>query len=323
MTARTQKPSILVTGCAGFIGANFVRSFAKRFPKICIIGLDNFSTGRRDALNDSLTLYEGSITDEKLTDKIFKKHRPLFVFHFAALPAVSYSVEHPYETTLVNTAGTAGLLEMAVRYGTKRFMLSSTAAVYGTIRSLPIKESDETKPLSPYGAQKLASENLCAVISQLHGLETVCLRYSNAFGPGQYGGSAYANVISGWLEALFFPQKKKLFIEGDGKQSRDFCYVDNIVNANINAMQAAGPFQGTVINVGSGEQTSLNELKGLIEKVLKKKLSCEKRPARNGDIRHTRMSITRARRLINYVPAINFEEGLIRTVAWFESRRNT
>lgn len=318
--ATAPAPSILVTGCAGFIGGNFVRIFKQRFPKMRIIGLDDLSTGRREALSSGITFYEGSIVDERLTEKIFKKHRPQYIFHFAALPAVAYSVEHPFKTTMINTAGTARLLELAARYGAVRFIFSSTFAVYGTVRRLPIIETQPLQPLSPYGLQKQSSEALCKLVSELHGLDTICLRYANAFGPGQYGDSAYANVVSGWLEGMFFPKAKKLFIEGDGKQSRDFCYVDNIVEANIKAMQAKGVFKGQAMNIGSGEQISLLTLRQLVEKHAGRSLTLEKRASRPGDIKHSLADIKLARRLIGYRPIVSFEAGLQQTIQWFEKR---
>lgn len=314
--------TILVTGLAGFIGSNFVKRFKTRYPQTEIVGLDNFSTGRRDALDKSITFYEGSITTLSLVDKIFKKHRPEYVFHFAAVPRVSYSVEHPAETTDHNITGTVVLLEKSRDYKIKRFIYSSSSSVYGGAKTLPTKESENSpQPISPYGLQKYVGESFCQIFSNLYGLNTVCLRYFNVFGPGQYGNSAYSTVISAWLTALYFPKRKKCFLEGTGKQSRDFCYVENVIDANILAMEAKGPLKGDVLNIAHGARTTLLEVKRLIEKFSGKKLDLKKRSPRLGDVRHTHADISLARKKIGYTPKIKFADGLQKTVEWFENRK--
>ncbi|MBI4992502.1 MAG: NAD-dependent epimerase/dehydratase family protein [Candidatus Harrisonbacteria bacterium] len=313
--------STLVTGCAGFIGSNFVRQFRKEFPKAKIIGIDDFSTGRREVLDKTIKFYEGSILDESLLEKIFSRHKPEFVFHFAALPRVSYSVEHPRRTSEVNILGTVSLLEHSKNYGVKRFIYSSSSSVYGGAKKLPTKESENPiDPKSPYAVQKYVGEPFCKIFSELFGLDTVCLRYFNVFGPGQYGDSPYSTVVSAWLEALYFSKRKKAFIEGDGKQTRDFCYVDNVVSANILAMKAKKNFHGEAFNIAHGERTTLNEIKKLIEKYTGKKLSLEQRPPRLGDVRHTHADIGKAKKWFGYVPLLDFETGLRETIKWFERR---
>ena len=313
---------ILVTGCAGFIGGNFVKQFRKKFSKAKIIGIDDFSTGRKDVLNSSIIFYEGSILNEKLLEKIFSKHKPEYVFHFAALPRVSYSVEHPRHTSEVNIIGTVALLEAAKNNGVKRFIYSSSSSVYGGAKKLPTKESESfPDPKSPYAVQKYIGEPFCKIFSELFRLDTICLRYFNVFGPGQYGDSPYSTVVSAWLESLYFPRKKKAFIEGDGNQSRDFCYVDNVILANILAMQSKSDFNGEVFNVAHGSQIKVNEVKKVIEKYTNKKLDLEKRPPRLGDVRHTHADISKAKRLLGYNPTVNFNEGLKQTIEWFKSRK--
>ena len=147
------------------------------------------------------------------------------------------------------------------------------------------------------------------------------MRYFNVFGPGQYGDSPYSTVVSAWLESVYFPKKKKAFIEGDGNQSRDFCYIDNVVLANILAMESKRKFNGEVLNVAYGSQTKINEVKKLIEKYSDKTLNLEKRPPRLGDVRHTRADISKARKLLGYNPQVDFEEGLKKTIEWFKSRK--
>ncbi len=320
MSNRSPK-SVLVTGCAGFIGSNFVSQFKKEFPKAEVVGIDDLSTGKLGAVHPAAKFYQGSILDENLLERIFKKHKPQYVFHFAALPRVSYSVEHPRETTEVNIVGTVALLEKSKKYGVKRFVYSSSSSAYGGAKKLPTKESENAPdPKSPYAVQKYAGEPFCKIFSELYGLDTVSLRYFNVFGPGQYGDAPYSTVVSAWLEKLYFPDGKMPFIEGDGKQSRDFCYVDNVVQANILAMKSNKNFRGEFFNVGNGERTTVNEVKRLIEKYAGRKLALEKMPPRLGDVKHTHADISKAKKWLGYSPKINFEEGLKRTVEWYEGR---
>ena len=313
--------AILVTGVAGFIGSNFVAEFKKRFPKTEIVCIDDFSTGRRDRVDKSTKFYEGTVCDLKLLSRIFAKHRPEFVFHFAAVPRVAYSVQHPTETTVSNILGTVSLLEKSKEYGVKRFIYSSSSSIYGGAKKLPTKEKDNPpNPVSPYGLQKYTGEPFCKIFSDLFGLDTVSLRYFNVFGPWQYGDSAYSTVICAWLERLYIPSSKRPYLEDDGKQSRDFCYVGNVVDANILAMLSKKPLRGAAVNIAHGERTTLLEVKQLIEKFTKKKLDLERRKPRLGDVRHTHADISAARKLFGYQPKVDFETGLRKTIQWFQSR---
>jgi nucleoside-diphosphate-sugar epimerase len=315
---------ILVTGCAGFIGSNFTKQFKKRFPKTKIIGIDNFSTGRRDAVSKDIIFHEGSMTDEKFLEKIFKKHKPEYVFHFAYVPRVSYSVEFPFKTTQNNICGTTLLLEKARNYKVKRFIFSSSSSIYGGAKKLPTKEKENwPDPKSPYALQKYCDEMMCRIFSDLYKMDTVCLRYFNVFGPGQYGDSPYSTVVSAWLTALYQPSKKRAFLEGNGEQSRDFCYVDNVVEANILAMQSKKNFSGESFNIAHGERTNLLEVKKLIEKYSGKKIEMEKRPPRLGDVKHTHADIEKAKKWFGYKPKINFEQGLKKTVQWYREYSKT
>ncbi len=313
--------TILVTGCAGFIGSNFVKTFAKQFPKTKIVGIDNLATGHREVLEKNLIFHKGSIADPIFIEKVFANEKPEYVFHFAALPRVSYSVEEPAKTTLANIYGTTLLLEKSRDHKVKRFIFSSSSAIYGGAKVLPTKENENPpKPVSPYAIQKLVGELFMKNASELYGLDTVSLRYFNVYGPGQYGDSAYSTVISAWLEGLYFPNRKKLFLESDGRQSRDFCFVENVVQANIKAMKAPKKFSGEFFNIAHGERTNLLEVKRVIEKLTGKKLNLEKRPARIGDVRHTHADISKAKHWFGYKPTVGFEEGLKKTVEWFEKR---
>lgn len=317
MTPKT----VLVTGPAGFIGSNFVTQFKAQFPDTAVIGIDDFSTGRREALQSGMIFYEGSICNRQLLEEIFTKHKPEFVFHFAALPRVSLSVQEPARTTEVNVYGAVLVLELAKKHNVTRVILSSSSSVYGGADNLPTNEKDNRpRPVSPYALQKYADELFAQMFGQLYGLDTVCLRYFNVFGPGQYGDSAYSTVISAWLEGLYFPTDKQPFLEGDGSQSRDFCYVDNVVQANIKAMLADKKFNGEVFNVAHGERTDLRTVKQLIEQHTNRQIKLEVRPPRLGDVLHTHADTEKAHQWFDYTPEINFEAGLKKTIAWFESR---
>jgi UDP-glucose 4-epimerase len=318
----SHKKTILVTGCAGFIGGNFVKTIGKEMPEIAIVGIDDFSTGRRDALPKGITFYEGSILDDALLEKLFKKHSPEFVFHFAALPKVSYSVDHPTETTEVNVLGTVKLLEKSRDHKVKRFIFSSSASVYGDAKKMPIKESEcFPDPQSPYAVQKYACEPLCKIFSKIYNLDTVCLRYFNVYGPNQYGDSPYSTIISSWLEKMYFPDGKKPFLEGSGKQTRDFCFVGNVISANILAMKSKKKLNGEVFNIGDGKRVNMITIKKLIEKYSGKKLVLEKRPTRKGDIKNSHADINQAKKWLKYTPITNLEKGISLTIKWFENRK--
>jgi len=318
---KNHKKCVLVTGCAGFIGSSFCERFLKEFPKTEVVGIDNFATGRKDRVIKGIIFCEGSITDDLFLEKIFKEYKPEYVFHFAALPRVSFSVENPAESTLTNVYGTALLLEKSRDYKVKRFIYSSSSSIYGGAKKLPTKESENPPdPKSPYALQKYAGEPFIQIASKLYGIDTVALRYFNVYGPWQYGDSPYSTVVSAWLEGLYFPRNKKLFIEGNGTQSRDFSYIDDVVQANILAMKAKGNLDGMAMNISSGERVTLRQIKTLIEKLTGKRLALEKRSPRLGDVLHTMADTKLARRQIGFRPRIGFEEGILNTIAWYEKR---
>ena len=314
---RRNKKSVFVTGSSGFIGGNFVRGFKQTHPDVEVVGLD---IKKGDSASDAF--YLGSICDEKLLNKIFSKHHPEYVFHFAAIPRVSYSVLYPAETAHVNVYGTALVLEKARDHGVKRFVFSSSSSVYGGAKKLPTREHENLpNPRSPYATHKHVGEIFCKHTSELHGMDTVSLRYFNVYGPGQFGDDPYSTVVSAWLEALYFPDERKPYIEGDGTQSRDFAYVDDVVCANILAMRSQKDFKGEAFNIGAGGRTDLLTVKRLIEKHTGKKLKLEKRPPRKGDVKHTHADISKARKHLGFKPQVPFEEGIVHTIKWFEGRK--
>ncbi|MEK7654182.1 MAG: NAD-dependent epimerase/dehydratase family protein [Patescibacteria group bacterium] len=314
--------SILVTGAAGFIAGNFIRKFQKEYPKTEIIGLDNFFNSTLEAVPAGITFYEGSIRDEQMLEKIFSKHKPEYVFSFGAMSYVPLSVEKPVETSDVNITGTILLFKKSADHGVKRVIHSSSSAVLGTAKYYPTNEKDNLPdPVSPYAAQKLATEPFGKVFGEIYGLDVASLRYMNVFGPGQYGRSPYSTVVSAWLEAMYFPQNKKAVIYGDGTITRDYCYVDDVVDANIGCMKFDEKFNGEVFNIGSGVSYSVNQVHEKIEQLTGKKLPLEKMPPRPGDPQSTLADTSNAKEWFGYEPKVSFDEGLKRTIAWFEQRK--
>lgn len=316
-----KKQVVIITGCAGFIGSAFTQAYIQQFPDNTVIGIDNLSTGKRSSVPASIRFYQKDITDKKSLLTIFRKHKPVYVFHFAALPSVAQSVQEPSTTSLTNVQGTINLLEVSRDTKVKRFIYSSSAAVYGNTDKHPTRESQLPNPQTPYALQKYTGELFCKLFSTLYELDTVCLRYFNVFGPGQRGNAPYATVIAAWLEALYFPKNKKAFLEGDGSQTRDFCYIDNIIQANICAMKTKKFLNGNAYNIGGGKETSLQTIRTLIEHLSGKSLFLEIRPPRLGDIYRSYASIIRAKRDLHYKPDINIQASLTKTIAWFEKQK--
>jgi UDP-glucose 4-epimerase len=306
--------SYLITGGAGFIGSHLVRELLRRRQKVRV--LDNFSTGEEKNLHDCLgriDLIRGDVRD---LDVVRRAVRGVdYILHQAALASVPRSIDHPLETNQVNVEGTLGLLQAARESDVRRFVLASSSSVYGPSPRLPKRENARPEPISPYAISKFAGEQYCRVFSQLYGLQTVCLRYFNVFGPRQNPASQYAAVIPKFILALLRGERPVIY--GDGRQSRDFSYVSNVVQANILACRArqAG---GRVYNVACGRRYSINDLVARLNRILGLCQDPVHAAPRPGDVRHSLADITRARRALEYRPRISFEEGLERTVAWFK-----
>lgn len=304
----------LVTGGAGFIGSNLAEELVRRRETVRV--LDNFATGRREHLAGlELELVEADIRD-------LAAIRPAFagvdyVLHQAALRSVPRSVADPASTNAVNVDGTLNVLLAAREAGVKRVVFASSSSVYGADPGLPKRESARPLPLSPYAASKLAGEAYCAAFSSVYGLETVSLRYFNVFGPRQDPASQYAAVIPAFVAALRAGRRPVVF--GDGEQSRDFCYVANVVEANLLAASAPGAGRGEALNVACGERFTLNQLVALLNEILGTDLAPEYAPERAGDMRHSLADLTAARATLGYAPRVLFREGLDRAVEWYLS----
>ena len=303
----------LITGGAGFIGSHIVFELLRRRQSVRV--LDNFSTGKRrnlDGAGDRIDLIRGDIRD--LT-KVRRAVRGVdYVLHQAALASVPRSIDHPLETSEVNVQGTLNLLVASRDAGVRRFIAASSSSVYGPTRRLPKVERMRPRPISPYAVSKAIGETYCQIFYSLYGLETVCLRYFNVFGPRQNPDSHYAAVIPRFIRDLLAGRGPTIY--GDGEQSRDFSYVSNVVSANILACRAGGA-AGQIINVACGRRYTVNDLFARLRRLTRSRLSAVHAAPRPGDIRHSHADISKARELLGYKPRVSFEEGLRKTVDWF------
>ena len=307
----------LVTGGAGFIGSHIAERLVNERQEVIV--LDNFSTGKRENLTDFLdkiTLVEGDIRDKELVKNITKGVD--FILHEAALRSVPKSVKDPLSYNDVNVTGTLNLLLAAKESGVKRFVFASSSSVYGETEVLPEKEQQLPLPISPYAATKLAGEYYCRFCSAIYGLETVSLRYFNVFGPRQSLESEYAVVVPKFITCMLKDESPPIY--GDGKQSRDFTYIDNVVEANI-LSTSSRLNEPAVLNVASHKAYTVLDIVKYLNKIMQKDIKPTFLPPRAGDVRHTWADISGARRILGFRPQIDFVEGLTRTVKWFQEKR--
>jgi UDP-glucose 4-epimerase len=304
----------LVTGGAGFIGSSIAHALLESGENVRV--LDDFSSGRRENIENlpgRVELIEGTVADPNVVAQATRGVE--IVFHQAAIPSVVRSVENPQATMLAGVLGTTVVLEAAHRAGVKRVLFAASSSAYGDTPTLPKVETMPPEPLSPYAVSKLTGEHLMRVFARLHGLETVSLRYFNIFGPRQDPKSEYAAVIPKFLTAAIKKQRPIVF--GDGEQTRDFCYIDNAVRANLLAAGTARKLLGEVLNVACGERTSLNQLIKYIGELAGVRMEPEYRPPRPGDVRDSLADIHSARDVLGFEPAVDVREGLKRTFEAF------
>jgi nucleoside-diphosphate-sugar epimerase len=300
----------LVTGGAGFIGSSIAEALLVSGEKVRI--LDDLSSGRREnleTLTGRLEFVQGTIVDPATVERAMQGVE--VVFHQAAIPSVARSVENPAATMLAGVQGTTVVLDAARRSGVRRIVFAASSAVYGDSPALPKVETMEPQPLSPYAVSKLAGEFLMRVFAGLYGMETVSLRYFNVFGPRQDPRSDYAAVIPKFLAAAIRGERPIVF--GDGEQTRDFCYVDDAVRANLLAANSPRKLRGEVLNIACGERTSLNGLLRHIGEIAGAPLDPEFRPPRTGDVRDSLADIRAAHGSIGFAPSIDVRQGLQRT----------
>jgi nucleoside-diphosphate-sugar epimerase len=307
---------VLVTGGGGFIGSHVVDRLLAEGNDVR--ALDNFTSGRRENLDgvlDDIELVEGDIQSYERAHTAVRGCD--VVLHQAALPSVPRSVLDPLTSNASNVIGTLNLLLAARDSGVRRVVLASSSSVYGSNPELPKHEALQTRPIAPYGVAKLAAEGYAQSFHRVYGLNTVVLRYFNVFGPRQDPRSEYAAVIPKFIAAAFQGTSPVIF--GDGEQTRDFTYVDNVVQANLLAIQAPEAV-GKVYNVAYGESVTLNRLVQLIGEVTGRELIVEYAAPRAGDVRHSRADITRAGTELGYAPEVDLGEGLRRTVEWHAAK---
>jgi len=298
----------LITGGAGFIGSNIVKELLRRKEKVRI--LDNYSTGKRENLlpfqdNPDLEIIEGDLRSSHTVQETVKGTD--YILHQGALPSVPRSVKDPITSNEVNILGTLNILEAAKEYKVKRVVFASSSSVYGNTPALPKVETMPVSPMSPYSITKYTAERYCQIYWQLYGLETVCLRYFNVFGPNQDPTSQYSAVIPKFIKLM--KEGKRPVIYGDGTQSRDFTYVTNNVEANLLACTAPG-VAGEVMNIACGERYTLTDLVANINKILGTSIKPVFEPERPGDVKHSLADIGKARSLLNFNVNTKFEEGL-------------
>jgi UDP-glucose 4-epimerase len=305
---------VLVTGGGGFIGHHLVRALLARGDIVNVI--DDFSTGDRLRLlplMDQISLVEGSILDAAALDRAASGCE--VIFHEAAIPSVARSLRDPRRSNEVNVSGTIEVMLAAARHGVRRVVYAGSSSVYGIPQSLPCKESFRPSPESPYGVSKLAAEHYVRTMGHLNGVETVTLRYFNVFGPGQDPASEYAAVIPRFVTAVLGDRRPVVY--GTGEVSRDFTYVDNVVAANLLAARDDSP-SGITCNVACGDRHTLLELLDVVCAAAGKRANAVHEAAREGDILHSLADIEAAERHLGYRVAVPFEEGIRRTVAWYE-----
>jgi len=306
----------LVTGGGGFIGCNLVRYILGRGHDVVV--LDDFSTGRRENLAevaDRIELIEGDIRDRPTVDRAAAGCQG--ILHQAALASVPRSVDDPVTSHDVNVNGTINLLEAARAAGVRRVIFAASSSAYGDQAESPKHEGMVPTPISPYAANKVACEAYMRAYAAVFGMETLCLRYFNVFGPHQDPAGAYAAVIPVFVGRLL--RGEAPIIDGDGEQSRDFCYIDNVCEANWLALSApAEVCDGKPLNIACNHRTSINQVFEDIRRLLGSDIRAEHGPDRPGDVKHSLADVTLAGRTIGYEPKILFEEGLTRAIDWYK-----
>jgi nucleoside-diphosphate-sugar epimerase len=303
----------LVTGGAGFIGSNLCRKLVKEGCFVRVI--DNLITGKISNLTgvlDKIDFVQADMGDENAACAAMKNID--IVLHQGAVPSVPRSVADPATTHQHCVNATFTLLLAARNAGVKRFVYAASSSAYGDTPTLPKVESMPTSPLSPYAAAKLFGEYYCSVFSRVYGLETISLRYFNVFGPYQDPTSQYAAAIPAFVTKILKNESPTVY--GDGEQSRDFTYVDNVVHANLLAARAKKT-NGEIINIACGQRITVNEIINLINQFVGKAVRPAYEPTRAGDVKHSLASIEQARKVIGYEPVVSFQEGLQRAIEWY------
>ena len=313
--------NVLITGGAGFIGSHMVDRYVHDGHNVVVI--DNLSSGRWENIQPLINtrkieyFYHHSIEGgaPNTLIEIMKGYRIETIHHFAARPRVGYSVDYPVESNEQNISNTVRILDAARKAGVRRVVYSASSSAYGNSTVFPTSEEQPTGPLSPYALQKFVGEEYCRMFSSLYGLDTICLRYFNVFGPRSLADSQYSAVIPIFIEQIV--KGEIVTVDGTGEQSRDFTYVDNVVQGNLLAATHPGRFKGETVNIACGDNISINGLVKELEKLIGKTANVSNRASRPGDAFKTQADISRARVMLDYEPAVSFSKGLKKTVKWY------
>lgn len=304
---------ILVTGAAGFVGSSLVKHLLREGHTV--YGIDNLSTGQQKNIDrithENFEFVNGDVTNPDLVDSLVTDID--WLFHQAAVPSVSRSVDDPRQSTHANCVGTATLIDAARKADVEKFVAASSSSIYGSDSELPASEDLPISPESPYALSKYYTEELTKQASEIYGMETVALRYFNVFGPHQNPNGEYAAVIPKFVSLMLDGDRPVIY--GDGKQSRDFTYIDNVIHANISAAKSSA--SGITCNVGCGSRITINELVTRINEYLGTDIEAIHDDPRPGDVRHSLADLTQARESIGYEPVVEFDAGLERTIAYF------
>ena len=311
-----KEKNIVVTGGAGFIGSNLVKFLVNDNH---VIVIDDLSTGYIHNIQNlisskKITYINGSITNLELLQAAFKDVD--YVFHQAAIPSVPRSIKDPLKSTTVNALGTLNVLVAARDNHVKKVIYASSSSVYGDTPTLPKQEDMIPNPLSPYAVSKLTAEYFCGVFTRIYGLQTIALRYFNVYGPWQDPTSEYAAVVPKFITSVL--NGKSPVIYGDGQQTRDFTFVNDVISANVLAAESTST---GVFNIAGGKRISINELAGLIIKTCKKDVQSEYRDKRDGDILHSLADVTRAEKGFNFISRFSITDGIEETIKWYQQQK--
>jgi UDP-glucose 4-epimerase len=311
---------VLVTGSNGFIGWHTCKRLVEQ--GIDVIGVDDLSEGAADNAVAGVRYHTLSVADAGGMVRLMREAQPAAVIHLAARPRVRFTVEQPLQSSTANLLGTISVLDSLLHadlIGKTRLVFASSSAVYGVTDVLPTPETHPCDPQSPYALQKHQCEEWCRMFHRLYGLDVVSLRYFNVFGPGAAFGGAYSLVLSAWLYHLYVEPSYRPYLEGDGTQTRDFCYVEDVAWANVTAATLKGCFTGKALNIAQGRAYSLLDTRIMLEEVAGRQLDLERRPPRTGDVQHTLADITRAREELGYQPSTDFRAQLEAMASWFRN----
>jgi nucleoside-diphosphate-sugar epimerase len=312
--------TVLVTGGAGFIGSNIAEALVSLGHRV--VALDDLSTGKQENITclqqkcgEAISFYRGSILDADLVKGILRDHAVTRICHQAACPSVTQSILDPVSTSSVNIIGTINLFHLAAQHGCRRIVFASSCSIYGDTERMPINESVPFRSKSPYAASKAAKELLAGVFSGLYGMDIIGLRYFNVYGRRQDPASGYAAAIPSFITKAL--KGETITIDGDGKQTRDFVYIDDVVQANIKALMLP-QVRSSMFNIAYGEQTSIIDLARIIVDIVGSSSAITHGATRAGDIRNSLADITSARAALVYAPLYDIRRGLAETVAWYQ-----